>query len=192
MGSVNFKQKIEVFVQKLSTLSRNTLLTMNSEVQSLVVDNGSGMCKAGFAGEDAPRAVFPHAITRLDMAGRDLTDYMMKILMEIGYTVGTTAEREIVRDMKEKLCYVALDFEEEIKKVSESGSIDRSFELPDGNRHDLNHGMEKHRINLPSQQFEAEYGVFGESVRAPEFVLTQNVSRVWVAFSRVGSLDSIP
>ena len=28
------------------------------EVAALVVDNGSGMCKAGFAGDDAPRAVF--------------------------------------------------------------------------------------------------------------------------------------
>ena len=29
---------------------------------SVVIDNGSGMCKAGLSGEDAPRAVFP-AIT---------------------------------------------------------------------------------------------------------------------------------
>ena len=34
------------------------------EVAALVVDNGSGMCKAGFAGDDAPRAVFPSIIGR--------------------------------------------------------------------------------------------------------------------------------
>src|SRR6478752_2671171 len=33
-------------------------------VQTLVVDNGSGMCKAGFAGDDAPRAVFPSIVGR--------------------------------------------------------------------------------------------------------------------------------
>ena len=34
------------------------------EVAALVIDNGSGMCKAGFAGDDAPRAVFPSLVGR--------------------------------------------------------------------------------------------------------------------------------
>jgi actin-related protein len=36
----------------------------DEEVQCLVVDNGSGMCKAGFAGEEVPRAVFPCIVGR--------------------------------------------------------------------------------------------------------------------------------
>lgn len=37
---------------------------MDDDVSALVVDNGSGMCKAGFAGDDAPRAVFPSIVGR--------------------------------------------------------------------------------------------------------------------------------
>lgn len=36
----------------------------DDEVQAIVIDNGSGICKAGFAGLDAPKAAFPSIIGR--------------------------------------------------------------------------------------------------------------------------------
>jgi centractin len=46
----------------------------------------------------------PHAITRIDVAGRDVSEYLQLLLRKSGHTFHTSAEMEVVRDIKEKMC----------------------------------------------------------------------------------------
>nr|KJB07333.1 hypothetical protein B456_001G016200 [Gossypium raimondii] len=73
-----------------------------------------------------------HAIHQLDLAEKDLTAYLTKILAQEGYIFTTLAEQEIFRDIKEQLSYVAMDIKKEPDVSRETSELDRQYKLPDG------------------------------------------------------------
>merc|ERR1712225_169582 len=71
----------------------------------------------------------PHAIQRINLAGRDVTDYFSRIIQESGISLTTTSERETAKRMKEELCYVSMDFNDEVCNFT---GKEKLFEMPDG------------------------------------------------------------
>ncbi|XP_062610922.1 actin-related protein 2-A [Saccostrea cucullata] len=114
---------VYIAIQAVLTLYAQGLLT------GVVVDSGDGVthiCPVyeGFA--------LPHLTRRLDIAGRDITRYLIKLLLLRGYAFNHSAEFETVRMMKEKLCYVGYDIEQEQKLALETTVLVESYTLPDG------------------------------------------------------------
>jgi len=108
-------------------------LYASGETTGMVVDIGDGVSHSvpivkGFA--------IQNAIQRMNLAGRDITEYLQILLMKAGYDLHSSAEKEIVRGIKEEVCYIAFDPEQEEKSVKSIDSREKmkvKYKLPDGN-----------------------------------------------------------
>ncbi len=121
----------ETFNVPAMYVSMQAILSLyaSGRTTGLVIDAGDGVIHIvpvyeGFA--------ISHAIHRSDIGGRDITNYLRTLLKQRGYSLTTSAEREIVRDIKERLCYVALDPEKELKLSEKVSGMEKDYVMPDG------------------------------------------------------------
>ncbi|MHA1668601.1 MAG: actin, cytoplasmic 2 [Candidatus Heimdallarchaeaceae archaeon] len=158
-------------------ISMQAILSLyaSGRTTGLVVDAGDGVIHIvpvyeGFA--------ISHAIHRTDIGGRDITDYLRRLLRQRGYSLSSSAEREIVRDIKERLCYIALDPEKELKLAEKISGTEKNYTLPDGDT--LTVGAE--RFMAPELLFNP--GVIGSEEAPLDELIYQMVQRCDVDLRR--------
>ena len=112
-------------------------LLSSGRLTGMVLDSGHS---ASYAVPIHDGNALPHAVCRVNLGGRDLTQYMINIIskrligeyMMTPFDLSNTVGREIVRDIKEKLAYVPMSFCEEKKKYDAGFVEEKEYELPDG------------------------------------------------------------
>lgn len=124
-------------------------LYASGRTTGIVLDSGDGVTHTvpvyeGYA--------LPHAIMQLDIAGRDLSDYMVQLLKQAGGPLLAAAEREIAKDIKERVCYVSHNPANEEKSYKDGFTKDAEYTLPDGKK-----------VPIGDQQFRVPEALFKPS-----------------------------
>jgi actin-related protein 2 len=152
-------------------VSYNSLNQVITGLQTgVVVDSGDGVTHivpvySGYA--------LPHLVRRLDVAGRDITRYLIKLLLLRGYAFNRTADFATVQQVKEKLCYVGYDLDQEQKLANETTVLVENYTLPDGRV-----------IKVGSERFEAPEALF-----QPHLVDVESPGAAELLFNTIQAAD---
>ena len=134
---------IQVGVQAIFALSAEGYQS------GLVLDSGDGVthCIPVYQG-----FLLRPFVRRINMAGRHVTNYLIKLLLLRGYAFNSTADFELVRELKEAACYVSCDLKKDRKIADETTALDKEYALPDGSL--IRIGRE--RFEAPELMFKPE------------------------------------
>ena len=148
MGEILF-EKIGIGFFNIEPQAKMTLFCEGSET-GVVLDSGDGVTHVIPV---AHSYLLHHQIKRLDIAGRHITDYLIRLLQIKGYAFNSTADFEIVRELKEKYCFVSCDVESDRKLEAETTYYNSYTKLPDGRK-----------IRISNEKFEAPEILFQPSL----------------------------
>jgi actin len=166
----------ETFETPATYISVQPILSLYAcgRVSGVVVDCGDGASQITTVYEGREVA---ESIKRLDFGGRDVTDYLIRLLQQRGYSINSYSERDTIRLFKEKYCYTAFDFKEEIDSNDIS---DIAYELPDGNS--ISVGNERFKCtellfqpSLIGKQFDGLHTTLFNSISACEIDLRRDL-----------------
>lgn len=179
----NREKAAEVFFETFNVpalfVSMQAVLSLyaTGRTTGVVLDSGDGVSHAvpiyeGFA--------IPHSIMRIDVAGRDVTRYLRRLLRREGHNFHTSAELEIVKSIKEKVCYLSTNAQRD-----EGVELEKTQHmLPDGSTIDIGRAKYKapevlFRPDLIGQEYEGIHEVLVYSIQRCDMdlrkVLYQNI-----------------
>ncbi|KAI3387590.1 hypothetical protein SNEBB_000155 [Seison nebaliae] len=172
----NRRKLLEVMMEEYGfnacTVAIQAVMTLYSQgvTSGVVIDSGDGVthiCPVyeGFALE--------HLTKRLDIAGRNITQYLIKLLFSRGYAFNSSADAETVKKIKEDTCYVAYDIAKETKLALETTTLVKKYNLPDG-RH----------IRIAAERFQAPECLF-----QPNLIDVESKGMAELLFDTIQSAD---
>lgn len=113
-SKVEKERMVEIMFEKFEVPAMNvantTVLSLfcSGRTTGCVVDSGGGASRTACVFEGQ---ILPQSVQRIEVDGCDLTDYLARLMEYRGFLFTTVPEMKIVKDMKEKLTYVSLDFD---------------------------------------------------------------------------------
>jgi actin-related protein 2 len=176
MGEILF-EKLGLGFFNIEPQAKMTLYCEGSET-GVVLDSGDGVTHVI---PIAHNYLLHHQIKRLDIAGRHITDYLIRLLQIKGYAFNSTADFEIVRELKEKYCFVSCDIESDRKLDAETTYYNSYTKLPDGRK-----------IRISNEKFEAPEILFNPHLIQNEMPGVHemlynaiNVSKFFIIFKNI-------
>lgn len=133
-------EKMEVGMLNIEPQAKLTLYSAGIDT-GMVLDSGDGVTHCIPISKGM---ILRNNIERLNIAGRDITEYLIRLLQKKGYAFNSSADFETIREIKEKFCFVSNDIQADRELEKNTTIFNTYHKLPDGQR-----------IHISNEKYEA-------------------------------------